>query len=782
MNTEIAKHLEILEKMDSGEVSPAKGFVISNVLVPISKKDDVEQLILKKLTETPTIKQTNKQYIKNVPKEYIQLGLETSMVHLGEVKTKEVIAQILKEVRDATKDVEKNEKTKTVKTLTDREAIQDTHIINFYRQAFNYNFNLTKGPKCQEIYDSFTIYFKDQITRFEYTTLDEYVKWVSQLKQRANSFMKITAFYHHETYKKYGKKANEYLIELLASHFSILDTRIFNQLNTLIIKDQQERQINRSTINQMLLIMIDYGNTDFKDVYISGCCWYDDWVMGRLTEFDTGMVSPWSLINNATKMIGYVEESVDSYNCYPVETGNLLTNKVAKPILDKLLPMVDTFLDNDQTDVMTGLFTLASRVDIRLVGEKIVANIISRSMPVSTNTPTGKTAKDVSKTAVKTDIETSFIPTLLEKNKKYTRVLKAYEDTWKLRGFVKIIESIDRFTETFSIYIDSLFRKKQNEEEFESAFKDVVSFVTYIPEKDVFQRYYTNHFAKRMLTGVTGTELERTALTLFKAQFGISFVHNMEMMYKDIEAAKEFNVAFSEVKTFSKFNLSVNALAAGFWPKASTILVPTILSPYVAEFEAFYKKRFSGRRLTMLSFGTADVVYKNFNLQVNTSQMCILLALNKGESTVANLMMTTGLGKTDVERHLASLSSPKHPVLVKKVVNDVNMYDINTSFKSKTRNVKIGTMAAQKETSEEKKETDEKVVKSRELQVNAAIVRTMKARKTLNYNSIVIEVVNALKTYFTPEPAFIKKQIEFLIEQEYMERSEDNNTIFNYVA
>uniref|UniRef100_A0A6C0JSB2 Cullin family profile domain-containing protein n=1 Tax=viral metagenome TaxID=1070528 RepID=A0A6C0JSB2_9ZZZZ len=778
MNTEISKYLEILEKVDSGEVSTAKGFVISNVLVPIAKKDDVEQLIEKKIAENPNIKPSTKKYIKTVPAGYVQLGVETSMFHLGEVKTKEIIAGIVKDIRDATKDVpsdnktekKASEKNKMIKTLTDREASQDTHIVNFYRQAFEYNFNLTKGPKCNEIYDSYTIYFKNRVSSFEYTNLDEYVKWVNQLKQRATSFMKITAFYHYEQYKKYGKTTKDYLIEILANHFNTLATRIFNQLNILIIKDQQERQINRSTIHQMLLILAEYNNTDFKDVYISGCCWYDDWVVEKLAVFETGGLSAFALVTDATKMIKYVEESVDSYNCYVVETGLLLTEKIAKPIMVRMLPLVDTFLDNDQTDVMTALFTLGSRVDIRSIGEKIVNNIVSRSTPVIT-------------TDIKTTTDSFFIPTLLEKNKKYCRVLKAYPDTWKLVGFVKIIESIDRFTETFAIYIDSLFRKKQNEEEFEATFKEIVSFVTYIPEKDVFQRYYTNHFAKRMLSATTSVELERTALTLIKARFGMSFVHNMEMMYKDIEAAKEFNVAFSEVKTF-KLNLSVSALAAGFWPKASTISVPLVLAPYVDEFTVFYKKRFSGRRLTMLSFGTAEVLFdKKYNLQVNTSQMCILVVMNnEGETTVANLMLTTGLSKSDVERHLMSLTSAKHPVLVKKVSNDVNVYSINMVFKSKTRNVKVGTMAAQKETVEEKKETDSKINQSREFQVRAAVVRTMKARKTLNYNGIVIEVVNALKTYFTPEPVFIKKQIEFLIEQEYMERSQENPAMFNYVA
>ena len=59
---------------------------------------------------------------------------------------------------------------------------------------------------------------------------------------------------------------------------------------------------------------------------------------------------------------------------------------------------------------------------------------------------------------------------------------------------------------------------------------------------------------------------------------------------------------------------------------------------------------------------------------------------------------------------------------------------------------------------------------------------TMKTRKSLAYNDLVIEVVSQLKQKFIPEPKMIKMQIEGLIEKDYIERDKENAQVFRYVA
>lgn len=81
---------------------------------------------------------------------------------------------------------------------------------------------------------------------------------------------------------------------------------------------------------------------------------------------------------------------------------------------------------------------------------------------------------------------------------------------------------------------------------------------------------------------------------------------------------------------------------------------------------------------------------------------------------------------------------------------------------------------------EENASTNEKVFQDRQYQVDAAIVRIMKMRKSLQHNLLVTEVVGQLK--FSIKPADIKKRIESLIERDYLARDEQNPNQYNYLA
>ncbi|KAG8553774.1 hypothetical protein GDO81_003536, partial [Engystomops pustulosus] len=81
---------------------------------------------------------------------------------------------------------------------------------------------------------------------------------------------------------------------------------------------------------------------------------------------------------------------------------------------------------------------------------------------------------------------------------------------------------------------------------------------------------------------------------------------------------------------------------------------------------------------------------------------------------------------------------------------------------------------------EEQASTTERVFQDRQYQIDAAIVRIMKMRKTLSHNLLVSEVYNQLK--FPVKPADLKKRIESLIDRDYMERDKENPNQYNYVA
>jgi cullin-4 len=85
-----------------------------------------------------------------------------------------------------------------------------------------------------------------------------------------------------------------------------------------------------------------------------------------------------------------------------------------------------------------------------------------------------------------------------------------------------------------------------------------------------------------------------------------------------------------------------------------------------------------------------------------------------------------------------------------------------------------------KETREENKETHERVQADRNFETQAAIVRIMKSKKTIGHQLLVAEVIEATRKRGVMSVSDIKRNIDRLIEKEYMEREEGG--LYAYVA
>ncbi len=116
---------------------------------------------------------------------------------------------------------------------------------------------------------------------------------------------------------------------------------------------------------------------------------------------------------------------------------------------------------------------------------------------------------------------------------------------------------------------------------------------------------------------------------------------------------------------------------------------------------------------------------------------------------------------------------------VRRNVNPHDRFLFNSSFTSNQRRIRI-TNITMKETSEERTKTHAAVSKDRLYFIDAACVRIMKARKTIDHRDLIGEVMSQLK--FPASSADIKKRIESLIERDYMERVEGDRSKYKYLA
>ncbi|MGH0174671.1 UNVERIFIED_CONTAM: hypothetical protein FKN15_068907 [Acipenser sinensis] len=310
-------------------------------------------------------------------------------------------------------------------------------------------------------------------------------------------------------------------------------------------------------------------------------------------------------------------------------------------------------------------------------------------------------------------------------------------------------------------YVDSKLRagnKEATDEELEKMLDKIMIIFRFIYGKDVFEAFYKKDLAKRLLVGKSASvDAEKSMLSKLKHECGAAFTSKLEGMFKDMELSKDIMVQFKQYMQCQNvpgnIELTVNILTMGYWPT---------YVPMEVHLPAEGKKE----------------------LQVSLFQTLVLLMFNEGEEfSLEEIKLATGIEDGELRRTLQSLACGKARVISKtpksKDVEDGDKFTCNDDFKHKLFRIKINQIQM-KETVEEQANTTERVFQDRQYQIDAAIVRIMKMRKTLSHNLLVSEVYNQLK--FPVKPADLKKRIESLIDRDYMERDKENPNQYNYVA
>jgi cullin 3 len=373
-------------------------------------------------------------------------------------------------------------------------------------------------------------------------------------------------------------------------------------------------------------------------------------------------------------------------------------------------------------------------------------------------------------------------------------VKKAFDDT---------INANERFPEYLSLYIDSKLKKgKQQilETEFDVLFDQVIALFRHLREKDIFEKYYKNHLAKRLLGQKSQSdEAEKSFISKLKTEFGYQFTTKLEGMFSDMRISRENMESYKNSLQLQgitpPIDLSVHVLTTGYWPINLTvnINVPSELEKACTIFKDFYLNSHTGRRLTwQFNMGTADIrtngFDKRYELNVSTFQMILLLLFNDAETlTYGDILSATKIPQNEVKKNLLALTvkSKTHEKLLvrnpEKTLDSSTTFTCSNEFKSKLLKVKIVPVVL-KESKEQVKETQEKVDEERKWQLDATIVRIMKARKVLEHRDLVVEVTKQLQQRFMPAPDLIKKRIESLIEREYLARDEQSRSKYNYLA
>jgi len=239
--------------------------------------------------------------------------------------------------------------------------------------------------------------------------------------------------------------------------------------------------------------------------------------------------------------------------------------------------------------------------------------------------------------------------------------------------------------------------------------------------------------------------------------------------------------------------LNVSVCTTGAWPTSSIqpVKKPQEIVEVSDRFTQFYLNRFSGRRLNFqMDKGKADVSVQFSSkckkiLVVSTYQMLVLLLFNnKNTWTFKEMLEATSIPREDLQVAALSMAHPKVKVMRKapntKDIQDSHKFQLNPKYSNPRAKIPIPTLNIKSNKPEIDDKNMEAIYRLRRHQMDAAIVRIMKARKTLKHPDLVTEVVKQLRGRFTPKPVDIKKRIANLIELEYLERDENDRQLYHY--
>lgn len=495
---------------------------------------------------------------------------------------------------------------------------------------------------------------------------------------------------------------------------------------------------------------------------------------------------------------------------------SVVEDEVISKHLDKYLSQdadgVRGMLDNDLVDDLGILYKLVSRPGVRDGIEKLKAILSARILALGIEIEKGladadlttsasadkekteremdsaEKAKQLTGPARQTAAALKWVDDVLMLKDKFDRFLSECFDDDKIlesavtKSFSEFINLFARSSEFVSLFIDDNLKngiRGKTEAEVDLTMDKAITLIRYLLDKDMFQRYYQKHLARRLLHGKSeSVEAEKQLISRMKQEIGSHFTAKFEGMFKDMDTSRDLTAGYREHMALVKdpdvktIDLNVSVLTSNNWPGESMTAKsgndaklectwPEELLKLQKSFLQFYLTERNGRVLSWKGIlGTAEIrctfpkipgkesgplsKERRYELTVSTHGMIILMLFNDLPSgswlTYSDIQASTNIPSGELNRALASLSlAAKSRVLIKepleKSIKETDKFAFNASFTSKTVKIRAPIISAQSkvEDADERKQTEKTNDESRAHIVDAAVVRIMKYGKTFYF-------------------------------------------------
>uniref|UniRef100_A0A0N4Z6N9 CULLIN_2 domain-containing protein n=1 Tax=Parastrongyloides trichosuri TaxID=131310 RepID=A0A0N4Z6N9_PARTI len=373
---------------------------------------------------------------------------------------------------------------------------------------------------------------------------------------------------------------------------------------------------------------------------------------------------------------------------------------------------------------------------------------------------------------------------------------------------------ISKASERTAKYVDSLLKRAKNvdEKEIDANLSKSIIIFKYLEDKDSFQKFYSKMLANRLIHNLSSNhDYEELMVAKLKEACGYEFTAKLCRMFSDVNISKELcNGYLKSTYCKSQTNVSINfnVLQACAWPynlnslttpssnqgddKPNTpppppLLVGQYLEEAIQNFEAYYHTKHNGRKLSWLyNTFTVDIKnqtdFKNYLITMNITQASIWLLFEGNDSlTVEEISQRSGLTYDIVVKNLKIFV--EHLLLLCEDLNfsPTSKVEYNTKYQGKRMKFRLPQPQHQKIIEKEAEQVTQELMHDRKYYIECVIVRIMKTRKVIKHNDLISEIITQTKNRFTPDMAFIKRNIESLIDKMYLKRA-DNRDEYHYLA
>jgi cullin 1 len=304
----------------------------------------------------------------------------------------------------------------------------------------------------------------------------------------------------------------------------------------------------------------------------------------------------------------------------------------------------------------------------------------------------------------------------------------------------------NRSPELLAKHADNVLKrstKATEDDDMEKMLEQCMTIFKYIEDKDVFQKFYSRHLAKRLVNGTSASgDAETSMISKLKDASGFEYTNKLQRMFQDMQTSKDLNSAYEDwrAQTIDKedrkdeVDATYQVLGTGFWPLQppnTPFAPPEVIVKTYERFQTFYNNKHGGRKLTWLWHlckGEIRANYAKMNkvpytFSVSTYQMAILLLFNESEIvSYDEIAAVTSLAKETLDPSIGIMIKAKVLTATPEGATPQSgtSYSLNYGFKNKKLKVNLN-VAIKSEQKQEAEDTHKTIEEDRKMLMQVRI-------------------------------------------------------------